>query len=136
MVDKKVKVVFGDHLHHRKAIPERPLSGEERELVRFLLQRVLPTDGALLDQVEQAVVWAETGIANPTIDIRVSDAAPRSAFPDGHIEGETAPEENGSRLNVLLWVKDGYLAELELYNDDGSPILGIPPTSSITPLIY
>lgn len=136
MSNEEVKVVFEDHLHNRKVIPERPLSIQEKELARFLIQGVRPSDSALLEQVDQAVVWAETGIANPTIDIRVKGAARRSSIHEGHIEGETAPNELGSRLNVLLWVEDGYLTALELFNDDGSPIQEIPPTSSITPLIF
>jgi hypothetical protein len=45
---------------------------------------------------------------------------------EGYYSDEDTSSSEGPRVNVLLHVVEGRLAELEIYKDDGSPIKKAP----------
>jgi len=114
-------------------LPEpRPLAGEERELLEFLLSG--PVDSPeLRAQAEMAMVWAVCSCGCASINLRVADDAPRATLtgpevlPNGAAEiSATGMNEDGEEMDVTLHVwspNEGYyvrkggavLAEIEVW---------------------
>lgn len=103
----------------------RTLTDPERSILEILLSTDLPGIQTLRDQVAHAKVQVldECG----SLGIKIEDSAP-GLFRDGPLITARQPDrdtkdEFGPHINVLLFIKNGFLDELEIYKDDGSPIL-------------
>lgn len=112
----------------RAAKSRRPLQPEERAALLAILNYA-DFDGrdALLDQVDAARVVGFCGCGCATVDIAVG--APSSttsvALPIPN-EAVVLDEDGDGIGGVLLFVRDGYLASLEVYDFKGVPIGPFP----------
>jgi hypothetical protein len=104
----------------------RPLSVAERNLLNYLLAADFPGRDALARQIDTAL--GRRIDENGSIEFQVSAAPPAEAayipvegsYPDGSDSGF------GPAVNLLLFVVDGRAAMLEIYKDDGTPIVDHP----------
>jgi hypothetical protein len=103
----------------------RPLTDAERSMVTKMLSIDVPGIEILREQarVATAKVIDEYG----SISFKI-DADSRSQFTDGPLISATQADKNtvcgyGPYINIILFIKLGMLNELQIYKDDGSPIL-------------
>lgn len=97
-------------------LPEsRELTDRERQLLAFLLSRPFPGREELKVQLEQAKAVPDCTCGCPTFKFELAAESPRAPI-DGHLPLVEAwryePPELG--CDVMLWVKEGFLEELEL----------------------
>lgn len=102
----------------------RPLAKSERLILEKLLSVDLPGIQALRNQMAHARVRIldECG----SLEIKIDDSTP-SQFRDGPLVSARQSDldtgdEFGPHINVLLFIKSGFLDELEIYKDNLSPI--------------
>ncbi|MGH7053184.1 MAG: DUF6984 family protein [Stellaceae bacterium] len=102
----------------------RPLTQSESLILEKLLSIDLPGIQVLRDQVAHARVRTidECG----SLEIKIDDSVP-SRFRDGPLisarqSDADTEDEFGPHINILLFIKGGFLEELEIYKDDASPI--------------
>jgi|NGEPerStandDraft_6_1074524.scaffolds.fasta_scaffold30312_2 hypothetical protein len=111
----------------------RPLQPEERAALLALLNYA-DFDGrdALLDQVDTARVVGFCGCGCATVEIAV-DAAPSATSVAHPIPNEAVVlDEDGDAIGgVLVFVREGYLASLEVYDFNGVPISPLPSTDRL-----
>lgn len=103
----------------------RPLTNSERSILEKLLSVNLPGIQTLRNQIvhAQARILDECG----SLKIKIDDSVP-GRFHDGPLITARQPDrdtgdEFGPHINVLLFIKSGFLDDLEIYKDDASPIL-------------
>jgi hypothetical protein len=97
----------------------------EVALLKKLLEKKFPGRSTLLKQLEGLLV--RTIDKEGSLSIRVNPLAPSAEVWERVVsEGYYCDEEEflseGPKVNVLLHVVKGKLAEIEVYKDDGSPI--------------
>lgn len=106
----------------------RPLASDEKALIERMLDEPFPGSNQLRSQLGFAIgrrVDQEGSLA-----LSVSGGAPAAVV-------RTVPTEawcqdaDGTMIRVLLHVRNGLMVELEIYKDDGSPILRRPTARSI-----
>jgi hypothetical protein len=103
---------------------QRALTPDERLILSKLLSISAPGIEVLRQQMAdaRAVVSDEYG----SISLDVHKAQPGN-FSDGPLitatQFDTDTVENyGPKINVILFVKNGFINELQIYKDDGKPI--------------
>lgn len=108
----------------------RPLTEHERAVQLHLLS--VPLDGVEALQ-EQAVQARTAGSDGPSINLVVSDSAPRAPLADGPlpITADVVDANEQYVGELLLWVKDGRLSALEFAWVTEEPLTTLPPLSSI-----
>lgn len=108
----------------------RPLTEHERDVQLHLLS--VPLDGveALREQAMQAKAAGSDG---PSIDLVVSDSAPRAPLADGPlpITADVVDAHEQYVGELLLWIEDGRLSALEFAWVTDEPPTTLPPLSSI-----
>lgn len=111
--------------------PARPLSRVERDLISYLLASDFHSAGELREQIDAVSVLADepdTGSLSLIVDESVvGPASTRSRVP---VEG-TALAADGGLVHVLLHVDRGYLAELDVFREDGEHVAELPTPSAI-----
>jgi hypothetical protein len=106
----------------------RPLKPEEVTVIRVLLDHA-DFDGRdeLLEQIPAARVVGCCGCGCATVELAVDKAPADDAASYPVPNQATVLDEDGNLIGgVLLFVKDGCLAELEVYSFEDEPI-GILP---------
>jgi hypothetical protein len=125
----EVAVSSGRELR-RAAKSPRPLQPEERAALLAILNYA-DFDGrdALLDQVDAARVVGFCGCGCATVDLAVESepSTTRVAYPIPN-EAVVLDDEGAAIGGVLVFVSEGYLASLEVYDYGGVPINPFPPT--------
>lgn len=97
----------------RLEIDTRPISAQEVAVISALLARPLEGRDELRNQVKRALVTRGCDCGCPTVSIVADRTMPPARLPDGIVvEGQVYLD--GMPLEVLLFVRDGYLANLEL----------------------
>lgn len=100
--------------------PPRELTQREREVLEFLLSEPFPGRDELRQQVKHVLVREQFSPSDPTIILcfptRPRPAPVQSPIP---VEAETIGDPPGDRTQVLLHVHDGYVHELEFYEEGG-----------------
>jgi hypothetical protein len=109
----------------------RPLGPREEEILHRLLSVPFPGREELLAQLPQTWVSGTCACGCPSVALtvnrpQVGRAPVRRRIP---IEGRTR-DSDGTPVEVLLHVRDGYLSELEIYRVDSKPP-GLPVPDSI-----
>ncbi len=99
---------------------DRPLTGQVRELLRYVLGEAdFPGSDELLQQASSVNV---VGGPVTMLDLRVTGPTAASAFTDGPIPlSVMVLDPDGVALGeLLIWVNDGYLSSLEFawWSDD------------------
>lgn len=110
----------------------RPLSRAERELLDWLLD--VPLAGRDSLRLQAAVVQvADEWPDGPTVDLVVDrGAAPPAAVVDRVPTEADGRDPYGVLVGVLLHVLDGYLAELEVFSQEGPPVRALPALAALT----
>lgn len=115
----------------REEILPRPLRPVERDLLVFLLQAEFPGSTDLRSQVDHATVVSRCGCGCPSVGLSVDkESAPPAMFYDD-IPVEGLPVEEPTDPAVLLFVRDGYLDDLELMYLTDKPPPEWPPISKL-----
>ncbi|MDQ3725034.1 MAG: hypothetical protein M3335_03930 [Actinomycetota bacterium] len=111
----------------------RRLKPEETAVIRVLLDHAdFAGRDELLEQVPGARVVGRCGCGCATVELAV-DRAPAEDAPPYPIPNQaTVLDEDGNPIGgVLLFVKDGCLAELEVYSFEDEPIRVFPGTDRL-----
>ncbi len=114
--------------HFPYSIPEsRPLSEQERVIVRHLLLHTAPDR---VDELERLSVVERCGCGRcPTILFVPHDETTENR---NRIVADFVGGEN-STVGVIVWERDGVLAELEAWSLDGNDVTSWPAVSSLRP---
>ena len=104
----------------------RSLSVAEAALVRWLIAHGTPNAQKYIGQVEMAEVVSECTCGCPSIDLAVPGVS--SEVPAGSliISDMVGASPEGVPINVILWVRDDTLSELEIYSTDDSGSFSLP----------
>jgi hypothetical protein len=113
-------------------VEARVLTSDERAILDLLLTRDFPGRDALLAQAETVrTTGLSCGCGCPSFTLQPERTLPPADAPrmptDAH-----GTDPNGNRVGVLLFVKDGYLSEVEVHSWTGSEIAGLPAASDLT----
>jgi hypothetical protein len=97
---------------------ERALSSAESQFLTYLLTNGSESAKTFIEQVPFATVVSHCGCGCPTIGLEVSLEAER-----GHSDGRVVVDllgltPAGGQVGVLVFVDDGFLSELEIYELD------------------
>jgi hypothetical protein len=117
----------------RAAKSPRPLQPEERAALLALLNNAdFEGRDALLAQVDAARVVGFCGCGCATVDLSVASALTTPIVAQ-HIPNEAVVlGDDGEAIGgVLVFVKDGYLSSLEVYEYGGGPISPFPPVERL-----
>jgi hypothetical protein len=117
-----------------KTIPvNRPLSGQEHAIAKWLLLHATPPASDFLAQLDVARVSGHCGCGCPTADLTLPEGTPRAEPRDNPI-GDAVAEVNGKMVGVMLLQRDGYLTCLEIYDlSDIEHPYGLPELRSFRP---
>jgi hypothetical protein len=103
----------------------RPLTEREADTLAFMLSAEFPGDAALRGQVERAVVVEQCTCGCATIDLAIPDdaAVAVDASPAPVVQTH-ARDMDEHPVGLLLFVRDGRLASLEIIWYDESQMTG------------
>ena len=99
----------------------RPLRGQERALLEFLLSADFPGNDRLLSQSAKVEVVRECDCGCGTVNFRGAESAPQA-----RVREPIPVEAYGDGVEVLLFVRGGYLRSLEVVHH-GDPGFGSYP---------
>jgi hypothetical protein len=118
---------------HYRVADGRPLSGEERTLLEWLLAHGFPNVGRYAAQLPRVTVVSRCTCGCPTIDLAVDGKQTFGASElIADVEGRS-PE--GILVGVILHGREGQLAELEVYPiDEIQGPFALPSPSTLVPL--
>ena len=103
----------------------RALSEREADTLAFMLSAKFPGDAALRGQVEQAIVVEQCTCGCATIDLAIPDDAPVAVgAPPVPVVQTHARDMDEHPVGLLLFVRDGRLASLEIVWYDESQMTG------------
>jgi len=113
----------------------RSPNANERAVLQKLLEKVSSGRDALLAQLDGLSVKVTD--AEGSLSLRPNPSAARALVKDrvvseAYYSDQDACVREGPLVNVLMHVVEGFLAELEIYKDDGSPIKKDPRAEDLT----
>jgi hypothetical protein len=111
----------------------REISSDEKQLLQHLLNIDFPGRDAIQEQVGNSLV-AEID-ENGSLEFKSKIGIKANVKKRIPIEAEFE-DIDGVRVHLLLHVVNGVVKELEIYKDDGSPIIKIPETEKIRIIEY
>lgn len=121
-------------------IPEdRPLTSEEAELVRWLLNHGITGANAasFLPQLEQARVVSRCPCGCASIDFAIAGRVPPTGKPLAVLSDYEWESDSGARFGVFVFVKDDILAGLEVWSVDGLEAADeLPKIESLKPIVW
>ncbi len=111
---------------------KRPLNADERSVLDFLLTREFPGRDEL---VVQARSVQTTGLSCtcgcPSFSLKPDLSLPSAPVTDPRPTDAHGTDPAGTQIGVLLFVDDGYLAEVEIYNFDDHGFAGLPDPAAL-----
>lgn len=110
-----------------------PVSESELRLLERMLPAGHPCRDALLAQAKRATVTWLDSLGQPAILFDVPgdvEAAPHS----GVVAEADAVDRDRGAIHLLLHVKDGRLAEVEVFREDGRAIVEFPDAARLQPV--
>jgi hypothetical protein len=115
-------------------VKSQPLSAEQRALLGFLLDRDFSGQRELAAQAESV----ETGGSScscgcPSFSLIADRSLPPAKVEQRMVSDAHGADPGGNSVGVLLFVEDGYLSEVEIFNNgefDGFD--GLPQPRSLT----
>ena len=111
--------------------PRRPTSDEDAYL-QFLLSRPFEGSTKLREQLSSVKVVAECPCGCYSISLDVFRTPTNAATVRRRVPIEAiGSDTDGAPVHILLYVVDGYLAELALYREDGMPISRMPSARTL-----
>ena len=116
------------------AATERDLLDDERELLAFLLERPFEGQEQLVAQAKTARYGGSScGCGCPSFYVAVDRSLPAANADYTPVEaGAYGRDPGGNAVGVILFVKDGYLHNVEVYsNEEHSHFAGIPKPAAL-----
>lgn len=108
----------------------RPLTQDERDLVRWLVEHSHLNASSLLLQIDRLSVATGCTCGCPTIDFAL-DGEP-AATEGGVLVSDWLAEVDGMPVGVMLWQTNGRISTLEIYSLPGTDKpFGLPAIGSI-----
>jgi len=105
-------------------VEPRPLTGDEQQLIDQLLQEPFAGRDELRAQLAEARVIASGKRDTRTLVFGSPPPNIPSASTDSRVPVDAViTDEDGTDIEVLLHVIDGFARELEIYRVDGAPII-------------
>jgi hypothetical protein len=96
--------------------PERrPLTGEERKLLEWLLANGTPEARPYLSQVADVNVVGKCTCGCPTIDLARGESAQRKTAPSTILADFVGKSPEGVEVGVIVHAREGEISELEVY---------------------
>ena len=102
----------------------RKLSPIEESLIKRLLTAEFPGWKEVSQQLENCRVRVVD--TEGSLEIQTNVKAPAAAVEKTIPVEAQVTDEDGISVHFLLFVSNGYVSELEIYKDDGSPIRRLP----------
>jgi hypothetical protein len=106
----------------------RPITSAEREVFRKLLSLNFPSRDELLTQLESLLARTIDDDGSLSLKVTAGVVAPQNCripiearCPDTNTQDDSEPH-----VKILLHVVEGKMFELEIYKDDGSPVIDRP----------
>ena len=104
----------------------RPLTDSEKAIVMKMLSVDLPGVEILREQANHAMARVLDRYGSIAFKLGLVE---RTRFSDGPLISALQPDTDtvqryGPSVNIILFIKDGLIGELQIYKDDGSKILG------------
>jgi hypothetical protein len=111
----------------------RPLNASERRLLDVLLTRDFPGRDELRLQAQTVQTTGRScGCGCPTFALVADRALPPARVKEHMVSDAHGNDPAGHPVGVLLFVKDGYLSEIEVYSVTGADIAGLPEGGALT----
>jgi len=117
--------------YKRKLEHNRPLHEDEKGLLLWLLQNGPARTQAYLPQVESVTVAGECTCGCPTIDFDTSGVPVTDASSDRVLVNGEGKSPEGIEIGLIIFVGNGRLTSLELYNYGDSKKFSLPSVSDI-----
>jgi hypothetical protein len=117
----------------------RPLTDAESNVLAYLLTADVPGVEALREQAKSVVVTERCRCGCASIDLYVdpTTASPAVTTEPIPVEASTRPEYGSEIFSLLLFVRDGWLALLEIvYYGDFIPVDFPPTTAFESPTVH
>ncbi len=122
---------MSDSHRFRKLREARPLAKAERDILSALLTLAGPDARSYRCQITNARVSEECEDC-PTVFLSVDpELCPQIPNPAVPFEGAVR-RRSGEDIRVLLFVRNGYVNELETFRTDGEAVRGWPAASQLT----
>jgi hypothetical protein len=115
------------------ALPPRPLSVEEENLLRWILEHGSEEARSFLPQIEGMKAVRSCTCGCPTIRLVVADGVPLGSSQNRILCDLVGRTANGELIGLLLFQGGGELLDLEVYSLDGEagpPEFGFPTIES------
>lgn len=110
---------------------ERAPTKEELALLARLLSEAFPGSSELRAQAKSARARTVGPAGAPQVLFDIDETLPRApSDPRIPIEGEVE-DQDGTLVHVLLHVVGGRLNELEIYREDGRPVVRFPTPTTL-----
>jgi len=110
----------------RILVPARPLTHEERSVLKRLVREVDADPEILACQERHAMVTEECDVRCGMVIFGVSESACATINDQNAPATGDGPDKDGAPASVLLHIRDGYIWMLEVYRHDGQPVRGLP----------
>ena len=116
----------------RRDIAARPLSSSEWQVLGALLDLDFPGVGELRCQMQSVRVVGQCTCGCATVDLQADSTLCASAGTTSPIPAEAVvlDSEGAAIWGLLVFLREGYLASLEIYSFD-QPIDALPPPERI-----
>ena len=116
--------------HSSPVADDRPLTRQETELLRWLLEHGKPAAGGHIGEVSRARVVSRCGCGCASIDFIKAPGSALEILSDHQWQ-----DEQGHRFGAFAFAKEGKLAGLEVWSIDGlATPKSLPDTSLLTPV--
>src|SRR5690348_17472053 len=114
-------------MEHQSAVPEnRPLSGQERALLRWLLDHGTPSGRKYLGEIETLRVVSRCGCGCASVDFVSAPTAALEILSDHKWQ-----DDQGRLFGAFAFAKAGKLAGIEVWSIDGRATPSSLPNPSI-----
>jgi hypothetical protein len=116
-------------------LEERPLTGAEQVLVRWLLEHGRPDAADFLPQLGRARVVSRCPCGCASIDLAIDEAAPPAGAGMSVLSDYFWVADDGSHCGVFVFARGGLLAGLEVWSADGiGSVTELPAVERLRPL--
>lgn len=110
---------------------KRNLSDDERALVQWLLMNGVPGVIALLPQLDFLRVISRCSCGCPSVDFLLGQGASKVDNLPSIVADFRGKTNNGIEVGVILWIENGQLSSLEVYDYEGRSGFGLPRLDSL-----
>lgn len=118
------------------AMESRELTAAERGLLDFLLTREFPGRDELVVQARTIRTTGSSCVCGcPSFGLTADRSLPAAPVIDREVSDAHGTDPGGTLVGILLWVEDGYLADVEVFDYEGNyedeTFSGIPDPTAL-----